>query len=218
MSLLYLAVVLWEWCYKHVFPIAIHISTEENDLADWLSRVPKQTHEWELDTSTFHDLSQVGNSSDRYLRHVAQQDMRQILLPRRMRPSITRKRFYDELGSSSTVSLPTFSSGTKDSCQNHPGQSQCHTDSTMVAQVTLVYNPQSHECGLSNTTINPTSSISGCRASPPPGSNIPASDSVENSPLIYEVLSQARKPSTTLLYSYKWQNFLRFADTRGLQA
>ena len=56
-SLLHLAVILWEWCYKHhVFPIAIHISTEENELADWLSRLPKQSHEWELDTPTFQEI------------------------------------------------------------------------------------------------------------------------------------------------------------------
>ena len=40
-SLLYLAVDLWEWCYSnHVFPVAVHISTEDNTLTDRLSRLP----------------------------------------------------------------------------------------------------------------------------------------------------------------------------------
>ena len=40
LSLLYLAIHLWEWCYNHhIFPIAIHVSTEDNDVADHLSRL-----------------------------------------------------------------------------------------------------------------------------------------------------------------------------------
>ena len=55
MSLLYLAVHLWEWWYydHHVFLIAIHISTEDNEVTDTLSRLTIQRHEWELDTPTF---------------------------------------------------------------------------------------------------------------------------------------------------------------------
>ncbi|XP_078241180.1 uncharacterized protein LOC140704859 [Pogona vitticeps] len=50
LSLLYLAVHLWEWCcHHHIYPVAIHISTSENQLADELSRWKGQSHEWELD-------------------------------------------------------------------------------------------------------------------------------------------------------------------------
>uniref|UniRef100_A0ABM5FXC1 ribonuclease H n=1 Tax=Pogona vitticeps TaxID=103695 RepID=A0ABM5FXC1_9SAUR len=56
-SLLYLTIHLWEWCYlHHVFPVAIHISTTANTLADRLSRLPYQTHEWELNPRVFLDL------------------------------------------------------------------------------------------------------------------------------------------------------------------
>lgn len=39
LSLLYLAVHLWEWCYtKHIFPIAVHVTMVDNALAVSLSR------------------------------------------------------------------------------------------------------------------------------------------------------------------------------------
>ena len=38
MSLLFLAVHLWEWCRQHqIFPVAIHVATTDNELADKLS-------------------------------------------------------------------------------------------------------------------------------------------------------------------------------------
>ena len=56
-SLLLLTVILWEWCYwHHVFPVAIHVATEDNELADKLSRLTWQTHKWELNDSVFRDL------------------------------------------------------------------------------------------------------------------------------------------------------------------
>ena len=58
-SLLFLTVTLWEWCYQnHVFPVAVHLSTEDNFLADQLSRRLDQMHEWELDMSVFNQLCQ----------------------------------------------------------------------------------------------------------------------------------------------------------------
>ena len=57
MSLLYLTVHLWEWWYlHHVFPVANHISTTENQLADELSHLTGQSHEWELDEDIFQRL------------------------------------------------------------------------------------------------------------------------------------------------------------------
>ena len=54
LSLLYLTIDLWEWCYQHhVFPIAVHISTEDNYVADLLSRLTARTHEWTLNDSVF---------------------------------------------------------------------------------------------------------------------------------------------------------------------
>ena len=54
LSLLYLTVELWEWyCLHHVFPQAIHISTEDNYITDWLSRLPTRTHEWTLEDTIF---------------------------------------------------------------------------------------------------------------------------------------------------------------------
>ena len=56
-SLLFLPVTLWEWCYRHhIFLVAVHVSTEDNVLADKLSYRTSQMHEWELDVSVFHDL------------------------------------------------------------------------------------------------------------------------------------------------------------------
>lgn len=35
LSLLYLAILLWELCYKrHIFPLAVYIATQDNYLAD----------------------------------------------------------------------------------------------------------------------------------------------------------------------------------------
>ena len=57
MSLLYLSIHLWEWCYIcHIYSVAIHISTSDNQLADDLSRRMGQTHEWELDNNVFQML------------------------------------------------------------------------------------------------------------------------------------------------------------------
>ena len=36
-------------------------------------------------------------------------------------------------------------------------------------------------------------------------------------PSIQEVLDKSRKPSTNLLYKYKWSNFLKFAESKQLQ-
>ena len=45
-SLLLLTIHLWEWCYqRHIFPVAIHISTSDNQLVDELSRCSFQSHE-----------------------------------------------------------------------------------------------------------------------------------------------------------------------------
>ncbi|XP_078239272.1 uncharacterized protein LOC140705553 [Pogona vitticeps] len=56
-SLLFLAVHLWECCYQqHIFLVAIHVSTTENQVADELSRHSFQTHKWELDPVVFHTL------------------------------------------------------------------------------------------------------------------------------------------------------------------
>ena len=58
-SLLYLAVNLWEWCYSnHIFTIAVHISTDDNFLADDLSRLPTRTHKWSLNNAVFRQLCQ----------------------------------------------------------------------------------------------------------------------------------------------------------------
>ena len=58
-SLLYLVVTLWEWCYfHHVFPIAVHISMDNNTLADQLSRLPARTHKWSLNDVVFRQLRQ----------------------------------------------------------------------------------------------------------------------------------------------------------------
>ena len=57
LPLLYLAIHLWEWCYNHhIFPVAIHVSTEDNDVADRLSRLTTQTHEWILNDSMFSHI------------------------------------------------------------------------------------------------------------------------------------------------------------------
>ena len=56
-SLLYLSILLWEWCYRHhIYPVAIHVATEDNTVADTLSRLQHQTHEWELNPLVFQDL------------------------------------------------------------------------------------------------------------------------------------------------------------------
>ena len=55
LSLLYLAVDLWERCYQHhIFPIVAHISTEDNYLADHLSYMSSRMHEW-----SFNDTVQL---------------------------------------------------------------------------------------------------------------------------------------------------------------
>ena len=47
LPLLNLTIEFWEWCYAHhIFPRAIHISSEDNYLVDHLSRLPTQIHEW----------------------------------------------------------------------------------------------------------------------------------------------------------------------------
>ena len=52
--LLYLVIHLWEWCYDyHVFPVSIHVSAEDKDIADRLSCMTVQTHEWECNISIF---------------------------------------------------------------------------------------------------------------------------------------------------------------------
>ncbi|XP_078242251.1 uncharacterized protein LOC140708067 [Pogona vitticeps] len=59
LRLLYLAVLLWEYCYtNHIFPVAVHVPTADNQLADALSRLTTQTHEWELDPSVFLRICQ----------------------------------------------------------------------------------------------------------------------------------------------------------------
>ena len=65
LSLLYLSIHLWEWCYDHhLFPVAIHVATENNNVSDHLSRLTTQTHKWVLDDSVFawHHLQQVGHT------------------------------------------------------------------------------------------------------------------------------------------------------------
>ena len=57
LSLLFLTVTLWEWCYcHHIFPVAGHVSMEDNVLADELSRRTNPMHEWELNAKVFDDL------------------------------------------------------------------------------------------------------------------------------------------------------------------
>ena len=57
LSLLYLIVQLWEWCYDHhIYLIAVHISTEDNGLADYLSGLHTCSHEWFLDADMFYLL------------------------------------------------------------------------------------------------------------------------------------------------------------------
>ena len=47
LSLLYLADHLWEWCYTHhIFPVAVHVATQDNSLTEHLSRITTATHEW----------------------------------------------------------------------------------------------------------------------------------------------------------------------------
>lgn len=59
MSLLFLTILIWEWCYTHhMFLVAVHISTEDNYIADQLSRHYYANHEWILDMTLFHNLSQ----------------------------------------------------------------------------------------------------------------------------------------------------------------
>ena len=54
LTLLYLAIHLWEWCYDHhIFPVAVHVSTEDNNVADRLSCLNTQTYEWVLDDFVF---------------------------------------------------------------------------------------------------------------------------------------------------------------------
>ncbi|XP_078243361.1 uncharacterized protein LOC144587247 [Pogona vitticeps] len=56
-SLLFLSIHLWEWCYQEqIYPVAIHIATTDNIVADELSRRPTQNHEWELDSEIFQEL------------------------------------------------------------------------------------------------------------------------------------------------------------------
>lgn len=59
LSLLYLAVHHWEWCYdRHIFPVAIHVATEDNSLVGSLSRWDHLNHEWSLHPAVFRTLCQ----------------------------------------------------------------------------------------------------------------------------------------------------------------
>ena len=57
LSLLYLAIQLWEWCYsRHIYLVAVHVALKENRLAHKLSRLQDCTHEWSLDNYIFLSL------------------------------------------------------------------------------------------------------------------------------------------------------------------
>ena len=60
LPLLYLAVQLWKWCLEcHIFPIAVHITSHDNQVADFLSRNQTQMHEWLLDQFVFLDFCKL---------------------------------------------------------------------------------------------------------------------------------------------------------------
>ena len=60
LPLLYLTIQLWEWCLEHhIFPIAIHITSQDSYVADALSRTRTHMHKWSLDQKVFFDLCKL---------------------------------------------------------------------------------------------------------------------------------------------------------------
>ena len=112
------------------------------------------------------------------------------------------------MGEGPSQPLPTHTSHTKNPGQSSTIEGECHLHCTMVVSPALVFCSQDNGFGCSEVTTHSPSAHSELRQHPPPGPAVTAPDSMEIPPLIQGVLDKARKTSTNLLYSYKWNNFL----------
>lgn len=58
LHVLYLSITLWKWCLtQHFYLLVMHIPSDQNNLADNLSRTQARTHDWELDHSVFLSIT-----------------------------------------------------------------------------------------------------------------------------------------------------------------
>ena len=83
----------------------------------------------------------------------------------------------------------------------------------MLASTNMVHHSQSYGYRLPEITSSTIPSDSGRRPNLSSRPQLSTPYSVENSPTVAEVLDGARKPSTQLLYSYKWNAFTKFASS-----
>ena len=219
MTLLYLAVILWEYCYTHhIFPIAVYVSTADNYLADSLSRLPTQTHEWELDTTVFSDLSEVGGATSGCVHLSNKQEMPSVLFESGKRCRLHGRRVDGPLDKVASLSLSPATACPTLHCSNTSNEGRCNSDCAVVATPAVVHHAQDHGSRALQTTLPASPPDAGCQSHSPPGCSLPPPHSMEDPPLIQEVLRKARKPSTTMLYSYKWNNFCKYASYKGFQS
>ncbi|XP_072837728.2 cytosolic iron-sulfur assembly component 2A isoform X1 [Pogona vitticeps] len=108
LSLLYLAVKLWEWCYlHHIFPIAVHIVLDDNLLAEHLSRFTTRMHEWSLDDEVFALLChQWGTPSVDDFATKNNSKVPTILFPHRYWQRLSQRCLHDKMGQRTPLLIP----------------------------------------------------------------------------------------------------------------
>lgn len=173
-SLLYIAILIWEWCYNHhVFPVAVHIGTQDNYVANALSCRGHANHEWCLDERMF--LS----TCDRW----GTPHMDGFGIPRNAKCTmfctgagvgvrIPGRCLPGSLVNQPSLPVSTLVSGTENSAQNQGRRGRHDPHCPTMATSTMVYHFPQNGIRLLDSTIFPKSSHTTERPSPPPRSRI----------------------------------------------
>ena len=124
-GLLYLTVQLWEWCYSHhIYPVVVHVASEDNVLADRLSRLQVCSHEWALDKEVFLSLCQR-RGMPRLDVFASSSNAKCVCYCSRTGVSC-HSLVPDLMGRGSSVHVPIHNTSTEGHHQDTPTRSECH--------------------------------------------------------------------------------------------
>ena len=218
-SLLYLAVDLWKWCYSnHVFPIVVHLSMDNNTLADHLSQLPTRTHEWTLNDAIFHRLcKRWGTPSVDLFASDANNKCTQFCSRAGRDSTSLGDAFLMNWSQGLLYMFPPLSHSEGD--RSPPARrSQCNPDSPVLAPPAMAHSPGLDVIGHAPPPSPHRSPLARPRPRPSPQRRLSQFHSLEDTPKVMQVLLRACKTSTTLLYRNKWKSFLKYTHDNGLPA
>ncbi|XP_078235403.1 uncharacterized protein LOC144584060 [Pogona vitticeps] len=165
-----------------------------------------------------HPLPSMGTSTGGHVCHAIQHEVSTLCVPRGQGTRLHRGRVHGTMEGRPHLPVSSSATPSEGHSQTTTDEGRSHTNCPLVATSTVVLHSVSSVSGQGDSSIAAQLTHSERRECSPSRPRCTPLDCVEDFPSLTEVIIKARKPATKLLYSYKWRNFLRFAEERQLHS